>query len=315
MSVAVFVRRVLAALLVMFLVSLLTFFLGRMVPGDPAEILAGDGASAETIAGIRSSLGLDRPILVQYGDWLYGATHGDLGVSLFSGQPVADSISTAAPPTLSVSLLALVIAVAVGVSAGAVAGLNQGRWLDRVISGLSGVGIAIPGFWLAMVLISILTISNPWLPATGYEPLSAGIGPWLSHIIIPALALGLAAAAELARHTRGCVADVLDRPYIVAARARGASGFWLVRKHVLRNAAIPVVTVVGLQFGRLLGGVVVVEAVCGVPGLGTLATSAVLESDYPMIQAYVLLCAVVIVLVNLLTDVAYAVINPKLRAA
>lgn len=315
MKPAVFARRLLAGLFVMFLVSVLTFFLGRMVPGDPTDILAGEGASAETVADIRSSLGLDRPLVVQYGDWLSGLLHGDLGASLFSGQPVVDALKAAAPATLSIALTALLVAIVVGVSAGVAAGLTQGRWLDRSISFLAGIGIAMPGFWLAMLLISIFAVSSTWLPATGYVPLSEGVGSWFSHIIIPASALGLAAAAELARHTRGCVADVLDRPYIVTARARGASGLWLVRRHVLRNAAIPVITVIGLQFGRLLGGVVVVEAVCGVTGLGTLAISAVLEHDYPTIQGYVLLCAAVIVVVNLVTDMAYAVINPKLRAA
>ena len=172
-----------------------------------------------------------------------------------------------------------------------------------------------PNFRLAMLLVSIFALTATWLPATGYADIAQGFGPWLSHVILPATALGLATAAELARHTRGCVADVLTRPYVRTARARGASGVWLVRRHILRNASIPVVTVLGLQAGRLLGGVIVIEAVFGISGLGTLAINSVLQRDYPVIQGYVLFSAVIVVLINLVVDLAYGWINPKVRTA
>jgi len=308
-------QRVATGVFVLWLVSVLAFLLGHMVPGDPTESLAGENASAETVAAIRAQLGLDQPFWRQYADWIGGVLHGDLGTSIFTGQSVSSELTEAAPVTLSITLLALVISTVVGMALGLAAGLNQGSWLDRAILAVAGVGIAMPNFWAAMILILIFAVANSWLPATGYVPISDGIGPWLSHVIIPATTLGLSSAAVLARYTRGCVADVLDKPYVTTARARGASGLRLIRRHILRNAAIPVVTVIGLEIGFLLGGSIVIESVSGISGLGTLATTSVLQHDYPTFQSYVLLCAVIVVTVNLLVDIAYMIINPKLRAS
>ncbi|GAA4556525.1 ABC transporter permease [Pseudonocardia xishanensis] len=302
-------------LVVLWLVSLLTFALLQLVPGDPAELVAGDSATPARVAEIRTQLGLDRPLVTQYLSWLGGILHGDLGRSVFTGDPVADAILRAAPATLSITFVALLIAVVVGVPAGVVAGLRRGSWLDRAVSLLATVGIAMPGFWVAMLLVLVLALALNLLPATGYSPLGEGVGEWFSHIAIPATALGLATAAELARHARGCVADVLERPYIRTALARGAGSAWLVRHHVLRNAAIPVVTVLGLQAGRLLGGAIVIEMVCGVDGLGTLAINAILQRDFPILQGYVLLSAAIVVVVNLLVDGTYSWLNPKVRAS
>jgi peptide/nickel transport system permease protein len=302
-------------LVVLWLVSLLTFALLQLVPGDPAELVAGDSATPERVAEIRSQLGLDQPLVSQYLTWLGGILQGDLGDSVFTGDPVTSAILRAAPATLSITFVALLIAVVIGVPAGVVAGLRQGSWLDRAVSLGATVGIAMPGFWVAMLLVLVLALGLQWLPATGYAELGDGIGDWLSHIIIPATALGLATAAELARHARGCVADVLERPYIRTALARGAGPAWLVRHHVLRNAAIPVITVLGLQAGRLLGGSIVIELVCGVDGLGTLAINAILQRDFPILQGYVLLSAAVVVVVNLLVDGAYSWLNPKVRTS
>lgn len=315
MKVARIARRIGALLLVVWLVHLLTFALIRLVPGDAAELVAGERATQEQVDAIRTGLGLNDPLLVQYGESLGGLLTGDFGQSLFSGQPVSDMLQRAAPATLSIALVALVLAVLFGVSGGVLAGLRQGGWLDRAVSTVAALGIAMPSFWVGMVLVTFFALVNPWFPATAYEPLSEGVGPWLRHILLPAVALSLAVGAEIVRHTRGGVVDVLERPYIRTARARGASGAWLVRKHVLRNAAIPVVTVVGLQTGRLLGGTVVVEAVFGISGLGSLAIDAVLQRDYPVIQGYVILSALVVVLANLLVDLAYGRINPKVRTA
>ena len=315
MKVPRIVRRVGALLLVVWLVHLLTFALIRLVPGDAAELVAGDRATSEQVDAIRTGLGLNDPLLVQYGESIGGLLRGDLGRSLFSGQPVTDMLHRAAPATLSIAVVALVLAVLFGVSGGVLAGLGQGGWLDRAVSTVAALGIAMPSFWVGMVLVTFFALVNPWFPATAYEPLSEGVGPWFRHILLPAVALSLAVGAEVVRHTRGGVVDVLERPYIRTARARGATGAWLVRKHVLRNAAIPVVTVIGLQTGRLLGGTVVVEAVFGISGLGSLAIDAVLQRDYPVIQGYVILSALVVVLANLLVDLAYGRINPKVRMA
>lgn len=308
-------RRLGGGLLVLWLVSLLTFLMVQLIPGDPAEVIAGENATVADVDRIREQLGLDRPVHEQYFSWFAGVLQGDLGHSLFTDRPVTSSIIAAAPPTLSLALSAIVVALVIGVTAGILAGLTQGGWLDRLISTLATLGIAMPSFWVAMLLVSVFALSLGWLPATSYVPMERGLGAWLSHIVLPALALGLATAAELARHTRGCVADVLARPYVRTARARGASSAWLVRRHVLRNAAIPVVTVLGLQAGRLLGGTIVIEAVAGISGLGSLAVNSVLHRDYPMIQGYVLFCALVVVVVNLAVDLAYGWINPKVSAA
>lgn len=315
MSPRMIIRRLGGSLLVLWLVSILTFLLVQLIPGDPAEVIAGENATVAEVARIRTELGLDKPVLEQYFNWFTGVLHGDLGHSLSTNRSVVSTIAEAAPATLVITTMALLVAVVIGVSAGVAAGLTQGSWVDRAVSTLATLGIAMPSFWLAMVLVSLFALTNPWLPATGYVDIREGFGVWLSHVVLPATALGLATAAELARHTRGCVADVLTRPYIRTARARGASGAWLVRKHILRNSAIPVVTVLGLQAGRLFGGVIVVEAVFGISGLGSLAINSVLQRNYPMIQGYVLLSAVIVVLINLIVDLAYGWINPKVRTA
>ncbi|MEU6700554.1 ABC transporter permease [Pseudonocardia sp. NPDC046786] len=309
------IRRIGGGLLVLWLVSLLTFLMVQLIPGDPAEVIAGDNASVADVDRIREQLGLDRPVYEQYLSWLGGVLRGDLGNSLFTNQPVTEAILDVAPPTLALTLTAIVLALLLGVGTGVIAGLRQGSWIDRAVSTLATLGIAMPSFWVAMLLVSVFALTLRWLPATTYVPLDRGFGTWLSHILIPATALGLATAAELARHTRGCVADVLARPYIRTARARGASTPHLIGRHVLRNAAIPVVTVLGLQTSRLIGGTIVVEAVVGISGLGSLAVNSVLQRDYPVIQGYVLFCALVVVVVNLVVDLAYGWINPKVRAA
>lgn len=315
MNARMVIRRVGGGLLVLWLVSLLTFLMVRLIPGDPAEVAAGENATVEDVNRIREQLGLNRPVVEQYLSWVGGVLRGDLGSSLFTARPVTTTIIDAAPPTLALAVAAVILAVLIGVGAGVIAGLRQGSWVDRVVSTLATLGIAMPSFWVAMLLVSVFSLTLKWLPATTYVPMSSGFGPWLSHILIPAIALGLATAAELARHTRGCVADVLTRPYIRTARSRGASTVRLVRRHVLRNAAIPVVTVLGLQSSRLLGGTIVIEAVVGITGLGSLAVDSVLHRDYPVIQGYVLFCAVVVVVINLVVDLAYGWINPKVRAS
>ncbi|MCJ0907224.1 ABC transporter permease [Rhodococcus sp. ARC_M6] len=309
------VKRMGSALVVLWLVHLVTFSLIRLVPGDAAELIAGDRATSEQVDAIRHSLGLDGSVVAQYFASLSQLLHGDLGISLFSGLPVAESIMIAAPATLSIAGLALLIATVVGVSAGVVAGLKRGSLVDRLVTTAATLGLAMPSFWVGLVLATFFGLTYKLLPATGYSPLSEGVGPWLQHIILPSLALGLAVAAEIARHTRGGVSDVMARPYIRTARARGASGTTLVRRHVLRNAAIPVVTVLGLQAGKLLSGTIVIESVFGIAGLGSLTVNAVLQRDYSVLQGFIILAATVVVSVNLLVDVVYGKINPKVRVA
>jgi len=313
MSGTVVVRRLGGGVLVLWLVSLLTFALIQLLPGDAAEVIAGENASAADVERIRHELGFDQPVVEQYFRWLGHVLTGDFGTSLSSGRSVTDLIFEAAPATLSLTLVAILIALVLGVTAGLIAAVRQGGWIDRAITSLATLGIALPSFWVLMLLLLPFAVLNRWLPATGYAPISEGFGTWLSHIILPATALGLASAAELARHARGSATDVLARPYIRTAQARGAGGSWLIRKHVVRNSAIPVITVLGLHVGRLLGGSIVIESVAGIAGLGSLAIQAILQRDYVTIQGYVLFSAVIVVVANLVVDLLYGWINPKVR--
>lgn len=314
MTSVILLRRLAGGVLVLWLVSVIAFLLVALLPGDAAESIAGESATPQDVQIIRERLGLDKPLFLQYFDWMGGVLTGSFGVSLRTGESVTSLILQAAPATFSLAALSIVIAIVVSIPAGTIAAFRRGSWIDRILSTFATVGIAMPSFWILMILVAIFATINPWLPATGYAPLSDGFGTWLSHLILPATALGLAVAAEMARHTRGCVIDVLSRPYIRTARARGANGWWLVRHHVVRNAAIPVITVLGLQIGHLVGGAIVVEAVAGIPGLGTMAIEAIFQREFPTIQGFVLLTGAVVVVANLVVDLAYTLINPRVKA-
>jgi peptide/nickel transport system permease protein len=315
MTATTLIRRIAAAVVVVLLASLLVATMVHLVPGDAAVIAAGENATPEQVETVRERMGLDQPVYRQFADWLGGVVQGDFGVSSLSGRSVWDSITQALPATLSITIVATLIAIVVGVSLGGYAGMRRGRLSDRIASLLTTVGIAMPSFWVGMILVSFFALDKGWLPATGYAPLSEGVGEWLSHVILPATALGLAMTAEIARQTRSGVIGVMEQPYIRTARAKGAPSSGLIRRHVMRNAAIPVVTVLGLQIGRLLGGVIVVEQVFGINGLGTLAVNAVNRRDFPVLQAYVLLTTIIVVGLNLLVDLSYSWINPKVRKA
>ena len=313
MRLAMIGRRALSGVLVLFGVSILSFSLIQLLPGDTAAAIAGEFATPEQIEAIRQELGLNQPVVVQYFGWLLKVLQGDFGTSLATGRPAVEMILEAVPPTASIALVSLIISTLVGLGLGLLAALNRGRWLDKVLSFLASISISAPAFWILLLMVLVFAILNRWLPAVGYTPLEEGFWPWLSHILLPAIALSFTHAAEISRYTRGSVIDVLAAPYIRAARARGAIGTWMSRHHLLRNSAIPIVTVLGLQLGNMLGGVIVVESVAGINGLGRFAVTAVLQRDYIALQAYVLFAAIVIVIVNLIVDVLYTVINPKVR--
>lgn len=314
MQFAVVGRRALSGVLVLFGVSIVSFSLVQLLPGDTAVAIAGEFATPEQIEAIREDLGLNQPVVVQYVTWLLHVIQGDFGTSLASGRPALQMIIDAVPPTASIALVSLTISTLVGLGLGLLAALNRGRWGDHVLSFLASVSISAPNFWILLLLILFLAVLNPFLPAIGYVPLSQGLWPWFSHILLPSIALAFTHAAEIARYTRGSVIDVQAAPYIRASRARGARGPWLASHHLLRNSAIPIVTVLGLQVGNMLGGVIVIESVAGINGLGSLAVNSVLTRDYVTLQAYVLFVAVVIVIVTLIVDILYTVINPKVRS-
>jgi peptide/nickel transport system permease protein len=295
------------------LATFVAFWLIKLVPGDPATAIAGENATPERLAEIRAQLGLDQPLLLQYWSWAAGALQGDFGTSLYSGQSVAGLLAQRLPVTLSLVFCSLLLAIVVGVAAGTVGAVRNKRPEGRVVTGAATLGIAIPNFWLGLVLVTAFAIWNPWLPATGFSRAGDGPGEFLRFAILPTLALGAAGVAEVARQLRGALLEVLTADYIRMARAKGISGTALLVRHALRNAGVPVITVLGLLINRLVGGTVVVEVVFAIPGMGTLVVDAVKQRDYPVIQAVVLVMAVIVLIANAVVEILYRRIDPRIR--
>jgi peptide/nickel transport system permease protein len=307
------VKRLFAAVPVLILVTLLSFSMIHLIPGDAAVVAAGENASAEQIAATRTQLGLDQNIVVQYVGWVGNLLTGDLGTSLLSSHRNVDAILEALPVTLSLAFVALSWSLIVGVLAGVMAGLRRGTWIDRTLTGLTTLGISMPSFWLGLLFVTFFSLQLRLFPATGYAPLSEGIVPWFSHLALPAFALGTVTAAEIARQSRAGVIDVLERDYIRTATAKGLPRWKVIVKHTSKNAAVPVVTVFGLQAAALIGGAVIIEQVFGMPGLGSVALKAILERDFPVIQAFVVVITLFVLVINLIVDISYAYFNPKVR--
>lgn len=308
-------RRLGTSVLVLVLVSLLTFALVHMVPGDAAVVAAGENASEDLIQQARERLGLDRPLLVQYFAWVGGVLTGDLGTSLFSSQSAASAVMARVPVTASLTLLAIVWATVAGMALGIIAALRPHSWIDRVTTWFATAGVAMPSFWVGLILVTFLAIQRPWFPATGYQPLTDDPVAWFTHLVLPAIALGTTCCAEIARHTRASVATVLGRDYVRTAVAKGMCPRRVLSHHVLRNAAGPIVTVFGVQLAQLISGAIVVEQVFGLPGLGTFAIEAVISRDFPFLQAFVLLTTLFVIIINAVVDMSYVYLNPKLRSA
>jgi peptide/nickel transport system permease protein len=307
------VRRLLALIPLMLVVSFLVYSLVVLLPGDPAVAIAGQEASPAEIEEVRQKLGLDDPLVVQYGRWLGDALRGDLGTSLYTERSVSDEITRRFPVTFSVALGAIVISLTLGMIAGIVAGLRQGHLTDRVVIFLTSLGLAIPSFWLALLLVIVFAVELGWLEAIGYVAFTQDPWEWARHLIMPWLALGIGAAASVARQVRGALIDVLDEDYVRTARSKGLAGHRVVGKHALKNAAMPAITVLGIQFAYLLGGTVIIESIFSIPGLGTYIISAISGRDLPVIQGTVLMMAIIFVVINLVVDILYAVVNPKVR--
>jgi peptide/nickel transport system permease protein len=307
------VRRVLAAIPVMGVVALFVFLLLRLTPGDPAAILAGDNATPEQLERIRVSLGLHEPIYIQFFTWINKLLHGDLGVSLISNVPVLQMIGQRLEPSISIAVSTIILAVLVAVPLGVIAAWKHGTWIDRFVMGLSVLGFSVPVFVIGYVLIQIFAIDLRWLPVQGFKSIAAGLGPYLERLILPTLTLSFIYVALIARMTRAAMLDVLGEDYIRTARAKGIREIAVLLRHGLRNAAVPVITVIGTGFALLISGVVVTESVFNLPGIGRLTVDAVLARDYPVIQAMILLTSLVYVTVNLLIDVAYTLLDPRIR--
>ena len=306
-------RRVLASVPVMGVVALFVFLLLRLTPGDPAAILAGDNATPEQLDRIRTSLGLNQPLYVQFVAWINQLLHGDLGVSLISNVPVLKMIGQRVEPSLSVALATIILAIIVAVPLGVIAAWKHGTWIDRFVMGLSVIGFSVPVFVIGYVLIEVFAIDLRWVPVQGFKSITAGFGPFFERIILPTCTLSFIYIALIARMTRAAMLDVLGEDYVRTARAKGVNEVAVLLRHGLRNAAVHVITVIGSGFALLISGVVVTESVFNLPGIGRLTVDAVLARDYPVIQGMILLTSFIYLAVNLAIDLAYSLLDPRIR--
>jgi peptide/nickel transport system permease protein len=306
-------KRLLALPPLLFVISVLVFGLSQLIPGDPARTLAGLNPRPGEVQQITERLGLNKPVVVQYWTWLTHALQGNLGISLLQNSPVATQLHQRFPVTLSMALGGLVVILLVGVPAGILAGTRPGSILDRLLTIGSSAAIAIPDFWLAMVLIVLFCVKLHLLPSIGYVGISSSPVQWATHLYLPWIALGIAGGATLARQLRSSLIDVLDQDYIRTAEAKGLKGRKIVFKHALKNASMVPLTLIGLQFAYLLGGTIILENIFSIPGLGLYFDQALLGKDLPVIQGVTLVYALTFVLVNLLVDILYGFVNPRVR--
>ncbi len=310
---AYIVRRLLATIPVVFMVAIVIFAILRLTPGDPAAIIAGDDATSEQLEQIRQAMGLDKPIYLQFLVWVGQLLRGDLGVSLLSGTPVMDMVVGRMGPTLALATSTIVLTVIIAVPMGVMAAWRQGKLLDRFIMSFSVLGFSVPTFVVGYLLIYFFAIEFNWLPVQGYKPLSAGFIPFAARLILPTLALSAIYIALIARITRSSIIEVMGEDYIRTARAKGLKEKAVLLHHALRNAAVPIVTVIGIGVASLISGVVVTESVFNLPGLGRLVVEAVLARDYPVIQGLILLFSLIYILINLVVDLLYTVFDPRIR--
>lgn len=306
--------RLVASVPLLLAVTLGTFLMLYGI-GDVATAVAGESASADQIAAIRQSLGLDQPVLFQYGDWLAGMVHGDFGVSFRTGRPIGELLAQRIEPTVSLAVVALALSLAVAVPLAFAGARFPGSVFDRLTQVGSVIGLSIPNFFLGLLLVLVFAVELGWAPATGYSRLADGFGPWLGGLILPGVTLGLSLAGEQARTLRASLRQEMRADYVRTARAKNVPERIVLIRHAGRNASLPLVTVLGLQIGRMLAGAVLVEAVFGLPGLGTLATEAVFTRDLPVVQAIVLLTAMVVLAASLVVDLTYSVLAPTTRSS
>ncbi|BCB21449.1 ABC transporter permease [Bosea sp. ANAM02] len=306
-------QRLVSTILVMTLVGVFVFLLLHLSAGDPAAIIAGDYATPQQIVAIRQRLGLDDPLLVQFGRWALRVIQGDLGVSIFSSTPVSTLILQRLEPTLSVAVLTMIFAVSIAVTLGVLAAWKAGRPIDRLLMGFSVLGFSMPTFVVGYCLIYVFAIELRWLPVQGYRSIANGIGPWFLHLVLPTVTLGLAYVALIARMTRASMQEVLEEDYIRTANAKGVSARTMLMKHALKNAGVPIITVIGIGVALLIGGVVITETVFNIPGIGRLVVDAISKRDYPIIQGVILVFSGIYVLINLAVDLSYSLIDPRIR--
>jgi peptide/nickel transport system permease protein len=306
-------RRVLAIIPVLLVVALVVFLMLRLTPGDPAAVIGGDSATSADIAQIRENLGLDKPMATQFFIWVGRMLTGDFGESFFYKRPVANLILDRIEPTLALAISTITLATLIAVPMGTLAAYRQGSWIDRIVMAFSVASFSVPVFVTGYCLIWLFSVKLGWLPVQGYQSISAGFGGFIARLILPTIALGTIYIALIARMTRTSVLEVLNEDYVRTARAKGLPELKVVLGHALRNAAVPIVTIIGVGIALLIGGVVVTESVFNIPGLGRLTVDAVLARDYPTVQAVIMLFSVAYVLVNLAIDLLYTVLDPRIR--
>ncbi|SCX65178.1 ABC transporter permease [Variovorax sp. EL159] len=306
-------RRGLATAPVLLIVAVIVFLLLRMTPGDPAAAIAGDGATVQDIERIRAQFGLDAPVVSQFFGWLGHVLRGDLGYSYFYKMSVTQLIGQRLEPTLSVAAVTVVLTVLIAVPLGVLAASRRGGRLDRFIMSASVLGFSVPVFVAGYLMIWLFSMQLGWLPSQGYNRIAAGVGPWLRNLVLPCVTLAVMYAALIARVTRAAVSEALTEDYVRTARAKGISEWRMLIRHALANAAVPIATIIGLSVAGLIGGVVVTETIYAIPGLGQLTVDAVLSRDYPLIQGITLFFSLVYVVVNLLVDLSYLLLDPRIR--
>lgn len=297
----------------MAVVALVVFSLLYFTPGDPAAVIAGDAATTEDIARIREKLGLDQPFFVRFGTWAWALMQGDLGTSIFTNLPVTRLIGQRVEPTLALTVCTLIVAILTAVPLGVIGAARAGTWPDRAVMALSVLGFSLPVFVFAFILVYVFAITLEWLPVQGYRPIADGFWEWLRHLILPSVALGTVYIALIARITRATMLDVLAQDYVRTAQAKGLSASAVLVGHALKNAAIPIVTVIGIGIALLISGAIVTETVFAIPGIGRLTVDAILRRDYPVIQGVILLFSGIYVLINLAIDLSYMLFDPRIR--
>lgn len=306
-------KRLLSVIPVLFVVSTIVFLILQLTPGDPALVILGDEASQEDVDNLREQLGLNRPIHEQYLSWIFNALRGDLGESFYMNKSVVEAILSHIGPTISLGILSLLIAIILAIPMGIIAARRKGTVTDQSVMVFSLLGMSIPNFLLSLFLILIFSVSLRWLPVAGYQPLSEGLWEHLRFLILPAIALGTAHAALIARMTRSSMLEVLNANYIKTARAKGVKERWVIYKHALRNAFLPILTVAGQSFLSLMGGTAIVETIFTIPGIGQLIVNGVMRRDYAVVQGAVLYVTFAFVFINLAIDLLYGIVNPQIR--
>jgi peptide/nickel transport system permease protein len=311
--VAFLIKRLLATIPTILLVTIAVFLILRLTPGGPAVAMLGDQASPEAVAALKHQLGLDKPLYIQYLHWLGNALHGDLGRSAFGNQPVTELIVQRIVPTLELSILALIVSLLIGISAGVIAAVKRNTAVDAVASILAILGVSTPSFWLAILLVLIFSLKLTWLPALGYVSPFSNLATNLKDMLLPSITLGVILAAVITRFTRASMLDSLYQDYVRTARSKGLEERTVILRHALGNAMIPIVTVVGLELGGLLSGAVIIETIFSLPGNGQLLVTSIFNRDFPVVQGLVVVIAIVFILVNVAVDVVYALIDPRIR--